>query len=234
MNIFSKSLVSAFLLLYAVVTLSQQTHAQSFRIVTVNTFTGALTGTALGGATIALQDKSEIDYYPLRFGVGLGTIMGLGTGLYDLSHMTGSSGIYVDGFISSANSTGTIILLDTFYGASTGAIVGTAISLMSRESDIVKGIQYGAGAGAWIGFAFGLVDAFLLSTTGDYDSFYDNYSSSHRRGINGLIEIRGNNNNYAIGFLNPVIVTSRKLSDRDGITSNAHLGFEFTRVNIAL
>lgn len=233
MQTISRILALTLIVLFATVMLQQESRAQTFRIVTINTFTGAVTGGALGGATIALQNNSDIDYYPLRFGVGMGTIMGLGTGFYDVSHSTGDSGIYVSGLINSANSTGTIILLDTFYGAATGTIVGTAISLMTN-SRLVKGVQYGSGAGAWVGFAFGLVDAFTLSTSESYDNFYEDYTSNHSGGNNGLLEIRGQNDTYSVGFLNPVLFNTINNSGKAGMTSRTHLGIELTRVNIAL
>ncbi len=100
--------VAALSLLVIIITaaIHHPAQAQNFRIVTVNTFAGALTGTALGGATIALQNKSDVDYYPLQFGVGMGTIFGLGVGFYDLSQATTGSGYYVDGIISSAGASG--------------------------------------------------------------------------------------------------------------------------------
>ncbi|MEX0681533.1 MAG: hypothetical protein WD097_09140 [Balneolales bacterium] len=215
----------------------QTTEAQSFRIVTVNTFTGALTGSALGGATMALQNQSD-DYYPLRFGLGIGTIMGLGTGFYDLSKMTGSD-FYVNGLINTANSTGTIILLDTFYGSATGAIVGVAVSLMTN-ANILKGIQYGSGSGAWAGFAFGLLDAFVISAPGEYDSFYDEYSHNAGRHLStashtgGLLHVRGDDNRYAIGFLNPLLFNTTGLSEYGALTNRTQFGIEFTHINIAL
>lgn len=206
--------------------------AQTMRIVTVNTLTGALTGTALGGATIALQNN--YDEYPLRFGLGLGTIMGLGTGFYDLSKTTGDQGFFISGTINSASSTGTIILLDTFYGATTGAIVGMAISLMSKDSNIVKGLQYGSGTGAWVGFAFGLVDAFYLSTSGNYDNFYDRYAGNNHMQTGGLLEFRERDNRYAIGLLNPVIIRTLDNSPHGNMEIKTQFGVEFAKMNIAL
>ncbi len=222
--------VAAILIAITIFSNIQHSHAQTLRIVTINTFNGALTGTALGGATIALQN--EYDEYPLRFGLGLGTILGLGTGFYDLSRATGGSGYYVSGFISSANTTGTIILLDTFYGAATGAIVGIAVSLMNKDSDIIKGLQYGSGAGAWAGFAFGLIDAFALSRSGNYDAFYENYTHQNSS-PSGLVEVRSADDKYTIGFLNPVLFQAVHATGRDNLAARTHIGLEFTRLNIS-
>lgn len=222
------------LVITALIFCAMQTHmvqAQTMRIVTVNTLTGALTGTALGGATIALQNN--YDDYPLRFGLGLGTIMGLGTGFYDLSKTTGGQGFIISGTINSTSSTGTIILLDTFYGATTGAIVGMAISLMSKDSNIVKGLQYGSGTGAWVGFAFGLVDAFFLSSYGNNDDFYDRYASNHVQ-TGALLEFREIHDRYAIGFFNPVIIRTLDNSPYGHMQSKTQFGFELAKINIAL
>jgi hypothetical protein len=220
-------LVIAVLLQFS--TVAQPVQSQVLRIVTINTLNGAITGTALGGATIALNN--EYDPYPLRFGLGLGTIFGLGTGFYDMSHYTGY-GYQVRGLFSSANTTGTIILLDTFYGAATGAIVGMAITLMGKDSDVIKGLQYGSGAGAWVGFAFGLVDAFALSTSRSYDSFYDDYSHAGHPPA-GLVELRSNNDQFAIGFLNPVLLQSLKNHGEGAFSTRTHFGLELTRFQVA-
>lgn len=222
------------ILLICVLAATRQTsQAQTFRIVTVNTLSGAVTGSSLGGATIALQNKSEINYRPLRVGVGMGTIMGLGIGFYDLAKMGGNSGFYVHGTINTANTSGTIIMLDTFYGAATGAVVGAAVSLMI-DSPIVNGLQYGSGVGSWVGFTFGLFDAFVLSSPGNYDSFYDSYSSNNSTGSTGFFEIRGDDNSYSVGFLNPLIFNSQSVIHQGGLTANTHMGVEVTRINIRL
>lgn len=220
------------LLLFATLTIHQQTYGQTFRIVTVNALSGAATGAALGAATIALQDKAEIDYYPVRFGVGLGTIMGLGTGFYDLSQMAGPGSYYVDGFIHTANASGTIIIMDTFYGAATGTIVGTAIALMT-ESRIIRGMQFGSAAGAWVGFTFGLIDAFLLSSSGSYDNFYESFSANHNSSASGLLRIEGHLPSYSLGFLNPMIIQQVDISKSTGLSSTYRLGVELTRINIS-
>ncbi|MDG5767363.1 hypothetical protein QA596_07800 [Balneolales bacterium ANBcel1] len=209
--------------------------AQNLRIVSINTLTGSLTGTALGGATMALQNKSDIDYYPLRFGLGMGTIFGLGVGLYDLSQSTGSQ-YYVDGLLAAGNTSGTIILMDTFYGAATGVIVGTAITLMTN-SEIIKGVQYGAGTGAWFGFAFGLVDAFVLSTPGSFDSFYDSYTQfrpGQSAGSTGLITLESDNSTYRAGFLQPTLLHTLSLDSYGGVSYRTGFGIELTRIRVSL
>ncbi len=221
------SILIATILLTAVV---QPANSQTLRIVSINTLNGAITGTALGGATIALQN--DFDEYPLRFGLGLGTIFGLGTGFYDMSRSTGDYGYHVSGLFSSANTTGAIVLLDTFYGATTGALVGLAVSLMSRDSDVLKGLQYGSGAGAWVGFAFGLVDAFAFSSAGNFDHFYEEYS---QRSVNpaGLIEIRSRSEQYALGFLNPVLLHSVRNDSPGSLSTHSQLAIELTRFQMS-
>jgi hypothetical protein len=56
--------------------------AQTINTLGENTLNGALTGTLLGGASMALTN--DTDFYPLQVGLGLGTLYGLGVGAYDL------------------------------------------------------------------------------------------------------------------------------------------------------
>lgn len=218
--------ILVFLALLFFVSGAQSSQAQVLRVVTVNTLTGAITGTALGGATIAL--KNEYETYPLRFGLGLGTILGLGSGFYDMSHYSGY-GYRVKGLFSTSSTTGSIIFLDTFYGATTGGIVGMAISLMGNDTNIVKGLQYGSGVGAWVGFGFGLVDAFVLSTTRSQTNFYNDYSHAGYPPA-GLVELRSTNDQLAVGFFNPVLFQTLRNHGEGNIATISHFGLELTRL----
>ncbi len=142
--------------------LTTSANAQSLQSLAKNTLIGTANGTLLGLGTMALTDSPDLA--PIRIGIGMGTLYGLGVGVYDLSVYEVGSGYRVQGIFNSAEYTGLIVLLDTFYGGVTGGIVGTAITLMVNKP-LVKGLQYGTGAGVWAGFAFGLVDAFYLSSS---------------------------------------------------------------------
>ena len=133
--------------------------AQTINTLGENTLNGALTGTLLGGASMALTD--DTDFYPLQIGLGLGTLYGLGVGAYDLLQTGGNPGI-VSGIFNDGNNSTIIVLLDTFYGAAAGAVVATSVMLVANEP-LVQGLQYGAGAGAIAGFGFGLFDTFVLA-----------------------------------------------------------------------
>lgn len=133
--------------------------AQTINTLGENTLNGALTGTLLGGASMALTD--DTDFYPLQIGLGLGTLYGLGVGAYDLLQTGGNSGI-VSGIFNDGRNSTIIVLLDTFYGAAAGAVVATSVMLVANEP-LVQGLQYGAGAGAIAGFGFGLFDTFVLA-----------------------------------------------------------------------
>lgn len=133
--------------------------AQTINILGENTLNGALTGTLLGGASMALTDDTK--FYPLRVGLGLGTLYGLGMGAYDLLQTGGNPGI-VSGIFNDGRNSTIIVLLDTFYGAAAGAVVATSVMLVANEP-LVQGLQYGAGAGAFAGFGFGLFDTFVLA-----------------------------------------------------------------------
>ena len=133
--------------------------AQTINTLGENTLNGALTGTLLGGASMALTN--DTDFYPLQVGLGLGTLYGLGIGAFDLLK-TGGNPTIVSGIFNNGNNSTIIVLLDTFYGAAAGAVVATSVMLVANEP-LVQGLQYGAGAGAIAGFGFGLFDTFVLA-----------------------------------------------------------------------
>jgi len=133
--------------------------AQTINTLGENTLNGALTGTLLGGASMALTN--DTDFYPLQVGLGLGTLYGLGIGAFDLLK-TGGNPTVVSGIFNNGNNSTIIVLLDTFYGAAAGAVVATSVMLVANEP-LVQGLQYGAGAGAIAGFGFGLFDTFVLA-----------------------------------------------------------------------
>lgn len=210
--------------LFAVMLTPSQSEAQGVRLIASNTVSGAATGVTLGFATMALNNTENWDY--LRFGGGFGTIGGLGIGVYDVVQSTGS-GYYVEGLFSGAGSTTTIILLDTFYGALTGAIVGSAISLIAADP-ILNGLQYGSGAGAWIGFAFGLVDAFIFSTpSAGYDDLFDDFA--HNNTARGFLQYSPTSN-VSLGAISPTIYTYSDFSDAANYNKFA-AGVEIANVN---
>lgn len=151
--------ISVLLLLFAVSFFSNSAKAQSIELLAGNTLNGTVNGTLLGGAVMGLTNDS--DFAPLRVGVGLGTLYGIGVGAYDISQTNGSSMI-VTGTFNDGNNSSIIVLLDTFYGAAAGSVIASSVMLIANEP-IVKGLQYGASAGAIAGFGFGIVDSFILS-----------------------------------------------------------------------
>lgn len=134
--------------------------AQGLQTLTGSTLVGTANGALLGLGTMALTNSSNTG--PVRVGIGMGTLYGLGVGVYDVSSREIGSGYRVEGLFNSANYSTMIVLLDTFYGGVTGAIVGTALQLMA-DKPLVDGLQYGMGVGLWGGFVFGLADVFFLN-----------------------------------------------------------------------
>ncbi|MDR9419978.1 hypothetical protein [Gracilimonas sp.] len=147
--------ISLFILLGGV----KETKAQTMELLAGNTLNGAISGTLLGGATMGLTGNS--DFTPLRVGLGLGTLYGIGVGALDVAEGEGNQ-ILVSGLFNDGTNTSIIVLLDTFYGIGAGAVVATSVMLIANEP-LVHGLRYGASAGAWIGFGVGLVDAFMYS-----------------------------------------------------------------------
>jgi len=198
--------------------------AQALKVVAGNTFAGAATGAMLGGAQMALNNND--DTLPLRYGVGIGTLTGMAIGVYD----TGREAENLYGMFRSARYTSTIIMLDTFLGSATGAVVGMAVALL-RQDEIVKGVQYGAGAGAWAGFGFGLIDGFLLSEYRDrgYTSSFNNQPGIEP--VNGLLTLQ-TNSNLSIGFINPSLYSYPEMQNEE-LTIQNSWGLEVTKVSIS-
>lgn len=186
------------------------TKAQTVELLAGNTLNGAVQGTILGGATMALTGSN--DFAALRIGVGLGTLYGIGMGGYDIT-TSGGQEVLVSGLFNDANNSSIIVLLDTFYGAALGSIAVVAVALVANEP-IVSGLQYGAGIGAWAGFGFGVFDTFVLAER--------TYAPVSMANINtkasGLIGMNFENNS-SFGFLNPTLVRSSKLSNTDFTSS---------------
>jgi hypothetical protein len=195
---------------------TSRAHAQGLQSLATNTVMGTANGTLLGLGTMALLD--DADWAPIRIGVGMGTLYGLGVGIYDVSVYEVGSGHRVQGMFNSANYTSMIVLLDTFYGGVTGGVVGTAMALMVNKP-LVKGLQYGTGAGVWAGFTFGLVDAFY-------------FSSSKAGSLYSSLEVTAGEST-TIGFLRPNLYTTPLVSNgRMAITQE--IGLDVARVTIRL
>lgn len=201
----------------------QQSFAQKIEILAGNTFNGAMNGAMLGGATMALQNSNDIA--PVRFGVGLGTIAGMGIGVYDMAQVQKGEKFFISGTFNDGNVTSIIILLDTFYGGVAGSLVGTAITLMSNQP-VVEGLQYGSGAGLWAGFGFGLLDAFALSKP--QNGMVSANQTSHKT-ANGLLTYKADTG-MSIGFVSPQYYQTKTIRNSHPATRGG-LGINFVNLN---
>ena len=113
-----------FFLLIALLVPATQSKAQTVEILAGNTLNGALNGTLLGGASMALTNSD--DFYPLQVGLGLGTLYGIGMGAFDVVQ-GGGKPVLVSGLFNDGNNSSIIVLLDTFYGAAAGSIIVTSV-----------------------------------------------------------------------------------------------------------
>lgn len=138
----------------------QQSNAQKLELVGGNILNGAITGSALGVASMGLSNSG--DFSALRIGLGVGILGGTGLALYDISTLPQGQTFFISGVFNDGNNSSILILLDTLYGAAAGLAVGSAFALISNNP-IMDGIQYGTSAGAWIGFGFGVFDAFFIA-----------------------------------------------------------------------
>lgn len=178
-----------------------KSNAQSLELVGGNMLNGAITGSALGVATMGLTNSSN--FAPLRVGLGAGILGGTGMALYDISTLPQGQTFFISGVFNDGNNSSIIILLDTLYGSVAGVAVGSAIALISNNS-IMDGLQYGASAGAWFGFGFGIVDAFFIAERNS------DFVSDRLTNRNSVIDIRGENS--SIKMIQPNLIGITDLS----------------------
>ena len=196
--------ISAFLLLICI--FSGSTKAQTVEILAGNTLNGAVQGTLLGGASMALTNSD--DFSALRVGIGMGTLYGVGMGAYDIT-TGGGQEVLVSGLFNDGNNSRIIVLLDTFYGAALGSVIVVAVTLVANER-ITTGLQYGAGIGAWAGFGFGIFDTFVLAER----TFAPMAVSNLSQNASGLIGLNFENKS-SFGFINPTLIRTSQLTQND-------------------
>jgi hypothetical protein len=173
--------------------------AQTIELLAGNTLNGAVNGSLLGGAVMALNN--DTDFGPLRVGLGLGTLYGIGVGAYDVA-TSGGQQLMVSGTFNDGNNTSILVLLDTFYGAAGGAVIASSVMLIANKP-LVDGLKYGAATGAWVGFGVGLIDAFMLSkritpTTASL--------KTKSQTADGLVALRFDK--ASVGLIHPSIITT--------------------------
>ena len=200
----------SFLLFVSIFPFSKSS-AQTIELLAGNTLNGAVQGTLLGGATMAITDNS--DFAPLRVGLGLGTLYGIGVGAYDITNGEGQA-VLVSGLFNDGTNSSVIVLLDTFYGAALGSVVVTSIMLVANER-LDKGLQYGAGIGAWVGFGFGLFDTFVLAKRSYEPVGATALNPANASGLLGL----GFENGTSFGFVNPSVIGTLQQSKSDVSTT---------------
>lgn len=188
--------------------------SQALKITAGNTAIGALNGALLGLGGMGLANNTE-NLVPLRVGVGIGTLYGLGMGISDLYQNDpafGNPSHY--GLFHGSEYLTMITLFDTMYGGATGSVVGMAVALIGGTS-IKKGFTQGGSIGLFGGFVFGLVDAFYLSknrTGSIQDSDYTTDSD-------GFVTLSVNSN-LRISFIQPQM--SNYMERKQGATRQTH------------
>lgn len=190
------------LIVILVFSFQQVSKAQSAELIGGNMLNGAITGTALGVATMGLQNSN--DFAPLRIGLGAGIIGGMGVAIYDISTVPKGQQFYISGLFNDGTNSSIIILLDTVYGATVGAALGSAVMLIGNQS-ILDGLQYGTSIGTWVGFGVGLVDSFMLAEKNN-DFISERFSNR-----SSLFQIEGEN--QTLSFIQPDIYAFNKVSE---------------------
>ncbi len=146
------------------ITLVTNAYSQATKVTAANTALGALNGAILGLGAMGLSGNTD-DLSPLRIGVGVGTLYGLGMGIYDIT-MNSINGVTDTkfGVFHSSEYSAMIPMYNTLYGGATGSLVGMSIALINGTS-IQKGFVNGGSVGLYAGFIFGLTDVLYFSKT---------------------------------------------------------------------
>ena len=205
-----KKITVSVLALALVTLLSVDVKGQTGSLLGGNIFNSAITGTAIGAATMGITNNS--DFTPLRVGLGSGILFGAGMALYDVTTLPSGQQFYISGLINNGNNTSIILLLDTMYGAAGGALIGSAVMLIANKP-IVDGLQYGSSIGTFAGFGLGLLDIFIFSERNE------NYISNSMSERHSLIQFSDSNLN--IGLIQPRLYSFNEFSDNS-------LSVEFT------
>lgn len=190
-------------LTFASIVNHKKAEAQTIDLLGGNVLNGAVTGTLLGVGVMGLQNSD--DFAPLRIGLGAGILGGAGVALYDIATLPQGQQFFISGLFNDGNNSSIIILLDTMYGAGTGAVLGTAVMLIQNKP-IIQGLQYGGSAGAWAGFGIGLVDAFLLAERNR------DFTAAHILNRSSLIETQAGA--LDIGFIEPALYQTLEFGDQ--------------------
>lgn len=202
-------------------------NAQSIDLMAGNVLNGAVNGVVLGGATMALNNSPEFD--PIRVGVGLGTLYGIGVGVHDLTLVSGGQQFYTSGTFNDATNSSVLVLLDTFYGAAGGVVVASSFTLIAKEP-ILDGLQYGSAIGAWAGFGFGLIDAFILARRpGDLQSAAGLANGSN--GARGIFAYTSEKNDLNIGLIHPTLYRLQEISS-DNHTVSVSAGVDLLNIRM--
>lgn len=175
---------------------------------------------------MALQNSNNFD--PVRVGLGTGILYGAGVGIYDLSTISIGDQFYISGMFNDGTNSTVIVLLDTFYGAAAGAVLGTSISLINNQA-FLKSIQYGTGIGTWIGFGYGIIDAFTLAKRHHMEPS----SATRPNSANGLIHLTSARKSFSLGLLNPSIIKQKSVSTSN-IKVNHSIGLEVINLSLRL
>ncbi len=222
-----KTFTKTFTLILLLIVTSSKAEGQSIKLLGADLANGAITGLAVGGATMALQDSDN--RAALRVGLGMGILYGIGVGIYDNSIIGKGEQFYISGTFNDGRNSTIIVLLDTFYGAVGGAAVGSAISLIGNES-IVEGLQYGSGAGAWIGFGYGLIDSFVLAR--GPDDLQASTVPEIQNNARGIVQFKPSaGKDVSVGLFNPSVI-SQKVAYSNTLKIKHSLSLEVVNINI--
>ncbi|MEX2600015.1 MAG: hypothetical protein WD355_00125 [Balneolaceae bacterium] len=186
--------------------LPNRSEGQALELIGGNTLNGAITGAALGTATMSLNHSQDFKY--LRIGLGAGILGGTAIAVYDITTLPNGQQFYISGIMNDGYNSSIIILLDTIYGAATGAVLGAGVSLIA-ERPVLEGVQYGTSIGAWGGFGIGLLDAFVIA-----DRNRDLMALSDYLNRNTLLKVDTGENSQ-VGLIQPTTLIQKEIRSGD-------------------
>jgi hypothetical protein len=190
---------------------SSTAESQVLKVAAGNTLIGTANGALLGLSYMGLANDANLA--PVRFGIGAGTIYGMGVGFSDALEYDRNGFYSIEGLFNTTEYTTQIVLYDTFYGGVTGAVLGMAVGLMTNQH-VGEFIRYGASTGSFLGFGFGLFDAFYLSRQQNF-AFDEPVSSLNHQHVEGLLVLQGLPANAQIGLISTIILPSQKYYQYD-------------------
>jgi hypothetical protein len=218
------------ILILLVSLLDIRAEGQVLRVAAGNTLIGTANGALLGLSYMGLANDANLA--PVRFGIGAGTLYGMGVGFSDAIQYDRMGFYSVEGMFNTAEYTTQIVLFDSFYGGVTGAVLGMALGLMAN-AHVGEYMRYGASTGVFLGFGFGLFDAFYFGRE-QHLNFNETGANLNYQTVQGLLIVNGMPSDIRVGLISTQIIDSRKFGQDGTFSSIPEIGLRLIHVKLPL